>query len=121
MPRKVRQKRTLLGPLAHNLSRRLSTADARQRRRIVQIGGLIVGLWLTWTTMVGSYSIPRIIRLHLEKGRLIETNRALVIQLIDTQRLKKMLQTNPRYIEQVARIRYRMARPDETVYFYHHR
>lgn len=119
MPRKIRKKKTLLGPLAQNLGHKLSTADARQRRRIMRIGCLVVGLWLVWTTMVGSYSIPRIIRLHLEKQRLIETNRALVIQLVDMQRLRGMLQSNPRYIEQVARIRYRMARPDETIYFYH--
>jgi cell division protein FtsB len=68
--------------------------------------------------MSGTYGIPRIVRLEMEKESLIKANRALTIELIDAERIKKMLQSDPGYIEYIARTRYHMARPNETIYRY---
>jgi len=66
----------------------------------------------------GSYSLPRIARLQMKKHALIETNRRLAADLIDTDRTRRLLLTDPCYIEQVARTRYYMVYPDDIVYRY---
>ncbi|HOP06121.1 MAG TPA: septum formation initiator family protein [candidate division Zixibacteria bacterium] len=118
MPRRVKQSRKILQPLAENFVSRLSNADARVRRRFMKIGLWLIGLMFFWSLMVGDYGIPRIIRLEMEKQALIESNQRILLDLIDDSRIKKMLETDQRYIEYIARTRYRMVRPNETIYYY---
>ena len=68
--------------------------------------------------MAGPYSLPRIARLDLERRALIEANQRLTIELIDAARIRKMLKSDPSYIEYIARTKYRMVRPNETIYRY---
>ncbi len=68
--------------------------------------------------MSGTYGIPRIIRLELEESALTGENRQLIAELIDAQREREMLRTDRNYIEYIARTKYFMSYPDETIYRY---
>ncbi len=88
------------------------------RRRVLRIGLLgLAGLFLV-SLLFGNYSLVRIIKLQLSKSTLIESNRRLTTNLIDATRARRMLLDDPYYIEQVARSRYYMVRPGETIYRY---
>ena len=73
-----------------------------------------------YSLMSGTYGIPRIIRLELEKRSLIEANRTQTIALIDAERIQRMLCSDPLYLERIARLKYRMIYPGETLYHYRH-
>ena len=68
--------------------------------------------------MSGTYGIPRIVRLTLERDALTDANRQLQVQLVDAARTRQMLQEDLRYIEYIARTQYFMAAPNETIYRY---
>ena len=68
--------------------------------------------------LFGTYSVPRIVKLQLQKSSLAESNRRLTADLIDAVRIRDMLKDDPYYIEQIARSRYYMIRPNETIYRY---
>ncbi len=118
MPRRVKQSRSFLTPLAEDFVRRLVNTDARLRRKVIRYGSWALGLLFCYSLMVGTYSLPRIARLELERRALIEANRKLTVDLIDAARIEEMLENDPTYIEQIARTRYRMVRPNETIYRY---
>jgi cell division protein FtsB len=118
MARRVKKKSSPLLAPAGSLIRRLSETDVRLRRKVLRYGLWALGLMLMYSLMVGTYSIPRIVRLELERDALIEANREQVVQLIDAERTRKMLLENPRYIEMIARTQYHMIRPGETIYRY---
>ncbi|MEW5994196.1 MAG: septum formation initiator family protein [Candidatus Zixiibacteriota bacterium] len=118
MPRRIKQSRSLLAPLAQNLARRLASADKRTRRKMIRYASWILALVFVYSLMAGTYSLPRIARLELERQALIRNNGQLSVELIDAARTKKLLLDDPAYIEYIARTKYYMARPDETVYRY---
>jgi len=118
MPRRVKQSRSFIAPLAENFIRRLTSTDKRLRRKVIRYGFWALGLLFCYSLMVGTYSLPRIARLELERRALIEANRQLTIELIDATRIRELLKSDPGYIEQIARTRYRMVRPNETIYRY---
>lgn len=118
MPPRVRKTRSKRPSLAESFVKKLSSADARLRRKIVRYAFWTVGLLFFYSLMVGTYSIPRIIRLELEKQELVESNQQLLINLIDNDRVRKMLESDPIYLERIARTRFHMARPNETIYLY---
>lgn len=68
--------------------------------------------------MSGTYGIPRIIRLKMEKDALINSNRHQLAQLVDSEQIRDKLLYDFRYIEQIARTKYYMAAPNETIYRY---
>jgi len=107
----------LLAP-AGSLVKRLSNADSRLRRRVLQVGLWALAGMFTITLLFGTYSLPRIARLHFKRDALIETNRRLTADLIDAARIRKMLTSDAFYIEQIARSRYYMVRPNEIIYRY---
>ena len=121
MPPRVRKTRSKRPSLAESFVKKLSSADARLRRKIVRYAYWTVGLLFFYSLMVGTYSIPRIIRLELEKAELAESNQQLLVNLIDSDRVRKMLESDPIYLERIARTRFRMARPGETIYLYRER
>lgn len=118
MPRKISQRKPSLLAPAGDLLKSLSNAESRLRRRVFRIGLLCIGVLFAYSLVFGSYSLPRIARLQMKKHALIETNRRLAAELIDTDRTRRLLQTDPGYIEQVARTRYYMVHPDDIVYRY---
>lgn len=115
MVRRVRNKQSLFSP-AGELIRKLSDADKRTRRKVVKTALWAVAVVFLYSTMAGTYSLPRIAKLELEKRRLEHANRVQVAELVDAERLREMLQNDPRYIEMIARTRYNMVRPGETLY-----
>lgn len=118
MPPRVRKTRSKRPSLAESFVKKLSSADARLRRKITRCAFWTVGLLFFYSLMVGTYSIPRIIRLELEKTELIESNQQLLVNLIDNDRVRKMLESDPIYLERIARTRFHMARPGETIYLH---
>jgi len=118
MPRRLRQNRSFWAPLAENFVQRLSGTDQRLRRRIVRYGLWGVSLLFLYSLMGGSYSIPRIIRLEFEHRSLMEANRQYTAELVDAARIRDLLRNDKTYIEYIARTRYRMVQPDETIYRY---
>lgn len=118
MPRRIQKKPSLLTPLTENLFQRLSGSDSRLRRTLIRYGFWVIGLMFAWSLVSGTYGIPRIIRLELKRDALIEANRQSTIDLIDADRLRRLLSEDPGYIEQIARTRFHMAQPNEIIYRY---
>lgn len=118
MPRKIRRKKSNLLAPAGSLIKKLSNADNRLRRRILHISLWALAGLFTVSLMFGTYSIPRIIKLELKKEALVETNRRLLVDLVDADRVRSLLRNDPVYIEEIARTRYYMVRPDETIFRY---
>ena len=117
MPRRKKQKPSLLAP-AESLIRRLSNADARFRRKVIRGSIWIISLLFLYSLLSGSYGIPRIVRLKMEKEALIKKNRELSAELVDSYRIRNLLIDDPAYIEKIARTRYYMVRRGETIYRY---
>jgi cell division protein FtsB len=84
----------------------------------MRIGLWAIAVFLIYSSMSGTYGIPRIIRLELERRSLIETNQELLLGLIDADRTRRLLTEDPDYIEYIARTRYHLAHPNETIYRY---
>jgi cell division protein FtsB len=118
MPRRIKKKQSLLAP-AGNLLKRLSNTKARSRRKVVRFSFWALVIFLVYSFMSGTYGIPRIVRLELEKRDYTTANRELMAELIDSDRVRDMLKNDPAYIEEIARTRYHMAYPNETIYRYH--
>jgi cell division protein FtsB len=120
MPRRVKSKPSLFAP-AGDFIRRLSNEKARFRRKVVIFGLLGVIAFFIYSVMNQTYGIPRITRLELERKALEQANRRQIAELIDAAIERKLLQTDNAYIEYIARTRYHMAYPNETIYRYHGR
>lgn len=116
MSRRVSPKTASVFAPANDLLRRVSDFDARRKRQIMlAVAGLFSALFL-WSFLAGEYSIFSIWRLSNEKQALLQANRELIAQLIDADRKRTLLQSDPFYIEQIARSKYHMVFPGETVY-----
>lgn len=115
MTRRKKTKPTLLAP-ASAFIKKISGTDARTRKKYVRWGLYFAALLFVYSGMVGTYSFPRIARLELEKRSLIEANRKELVNLIDAERVRNLLRDDPRYIEWIARTRYHMVFPGETIY-----
>ena len=118
MPRKVKKSRSFLGPIAGSFIKRISGADARLRRKVSRLGLWGIVLLFAWSLLSGTYGIPRIVRLELEKRALTESNLQKRASLVDSARIKKKLLHDPKYIEIIARTRCFMIYPGETIYRY---
>jgi len=117
MRRRTPKKPWILSP-ASNLLKRLSDTSARQRRIMLKWGLWGMGLVFAWSLMIGTYGIPRIVKLEMQRKALIEANRKQVVDIVDSRRMRDLLKSDARYIETVARTRYYMTRPNETIYRY---
>jgi len=115
MSRRIKKKPSLFAP-AGNLLKKLSNTDARIRRRVVKIGLWVLGLFFLYSFMSGTYGITRIARLEIERKQLTEANQYQLVELIDAVRVRKMLTSDPDFIEYIARTRYHMAYPNEIIY-----
>lgn len=117
MRRRVQNKPSLLSP-AGNFIKRLSQPDSKFRRRIFRIGSWSLALFFLYSFMSGTYGIPRIIRLKMEKDALIKSNRQQLAQLVDREQTRDKLLYDFRYIEYIARTKYHMVAPNEIIYRY---
>ena len=117
VPRRARKKNSLLAP-AGSLIKRLSDTNVRLRRKVIRYGLWALLLLFLYSIMSGTYGIPRIARLHFEKQALIESNHRRTADLVDLTRVRRLLQCDNGYIEQIARKRYHMVRSNETIYRY---
>jgi len=115
MSRRIKKKPSLLAP-AGDLLKKLSNTNARTRRRVFKIGLWVATAFFLYSFMSGTYGIPRIIRLEMERSQLIASNQRQMVELIDAVRVRKMLESNPGFIEYIARTRYHMAYPNEIIY-----
>lgn len=118
MSRKVKKKTSLFAPLAENLAGRLAKTNTQTRRRITRWGAWIFGVWFIYSLMIGTFSIPRIVRLESERRHLLKANRLQAAALIDACRVRDMLKNDKLYIEQIARQKFHLVYPDETLYRY---
>jgi cell division protein FtsB len=117
MPRRVKKQTSIFAP-ASNFIKRLSDTDVRLRRKVLRLGLWAMAAVFLYSFMSGTYGIPRIIRLELEKRALIKANKSLTVELIDADRIRQMLKNDPNFIEYIARTKYHMAYPDETIFRY---
>lgn len=69
-----------------------------------------------WSFLAGDQSIFAIWKLSNEQQALRKANRELIAELIDAERTRNLLLSDPTYIELVARTQYHMVFPGETVY-----
>lgn len=117
MPRRIRQRPSLLTP-AGSFIRRLSDADTRMRRRLFILAIIVIICFSAYSVVSGEYGVPRIVKLNLQKKTLEDNNRLRLAELIDANRERDMLKFDYSYIEFIARTKYHMAAPDETIYRY---
>ena len=115
MPRRIRSKPTILTP-AGNLIKRLRQSDDRVRRRLVRVGLALIALFFVWSCFDSEYGMVRIIRLKLERQAMVRANQREMAELIDAVRVRDLLKSDKSYIEYIARTRYHMAGPNETIY-----
>ncbi len=120
MPRRVKTKPSLFAP-AGDFLRRLSNEKARIRRKVVIFGFLGVIAFFVYSVMNQTYGIPRITRLELERNALEQANRRQIADLIDATIERQRLKLDNAYIEYIARTRYHMAYPNETIFRYNGR
>lgn len=118
MPKRVRKSRSFLGPIAGDFIKRVSGSDVRLRRKIIKFGFWIIGICFIISLFNGTYGVPRIVRLEMEKNALIGSNLSKTAALVDAVRIRKRLYYDPKFIESVARSRYYMIYPGETIYRY---
>lgn len=115
MPRRIRTKPTILTP-AGNLIRRLRESDGHIRRRLVRVVLALIAVFFIWSCFDNEYGMVRIIKLTMERDGIAQANQRKTAELIDAVRIRELLKSDRSYIEYIARTRYHMAAPDETIY-----
>ncbi len=115
MPRRIRTKPTILTP-AGNFFRRLRESDDRLRKRLIKGGLVILAVLFVWSCFDSEYGILRIAKLSMERNAIARANQRELVQLIDATRIRNLLKSDKGYIEFIARTRYHMAAPNETIY-----
>jgi len=118
MPRRVNKNKSIFSPLTENFIKRISTSDDRAKRKIVRYSFILFCIFLLYSIFSGTFGIRRIIKLELEKKTLVETNRIEMAKLVDASQIDQMLRSDDSYIEYIARTRYHMIYPGETIYRY---
>ena len=116
MPRRVTKARPSLFTPAGSFVKRLAKENPHARRRLIAIGFWLIAIFFGWSFVSGDYGVPRIVRLELEKRGLQEANRRQMTLLIDATHEREMLRTDSLYISYIARTKYHMALPNETLY-----
>jgi len=115
MPRRIRSKPTILTP-AGNLIKRLRESDDRIRRRLVRIALAFIAVFFVWSCFDSEYGMVRIVKLSMERDGIAQSNQRKMAELIDAVRIRELLKSDRGYIEYIARTRYHMAAPNETIY-----
>lgn len=119
MTRRVKKNKSIFAPITENFLSKISSTDSKLKKRLVKLSSFLLILIVGYSLVSGSYGIPRIIKLELTKSSLADSNRRLTAELIDAVKLREMLLYDKEYIEYIARTRYFMVKPKETIYRYH--
>jgi cell division protein FtsB len=104
--------------MAGSFMSKISGQDVRFRRKIIRLGFWIIGISFVISLFSGTYGIPRIVRLEMERNALIESNLNKTAALVDAVRIRTRLYSDANFIESIARSRYYMIYPGETIYRY---
>jgi len=115
MSRIYRRNRFPIKPLVENISERLQAADNRFRRSIVKYALVTFTFFVVYAFLAGPYGLFRINRLENREAQLTQENQRLLVGLIDADVTRQGLINDRRYWEYIARTRYLMARPGETI------
>jgi cell division protein FtsB len=118
MPRKIKQSRSVLTPIAQAFVRKMTGADERFRRRVLFLAYMIVIGVFVYSLTNETYGVMRIMRLRAETTSLSASNLALSAEVIDAERIRDLLLSDKAYIEKIARTKYLMAYPNEQVFRY---
>ena len=115
MRRRFYKKKQSLGLLAQNIGRRLARSDSRLRRSIVRLSAFAFVGFVIYSFLAGPYGFFRLNRLESRRDQLIEENRRLLVDIVDADITRRRLKYDAHYQEYIARTRYLLARPGETV------
>lgn len=119
MPRRIKQTKPILPSLMSNFIGRLSDSNNRLRKKLLKYGYIALAVFFIYSAVSPTFGIQRIIFLELEKETLKDSNREELVKLIDAERIRNLLKTSDSYIEYLARTRYHMIYPGETIYRYY--
>ncbi len=119
MTRRVKRNKSIFFPITDSFLSKISSTDSKLKRKVLKYASFLLVLIVGYSMVSGSYGIPRIIKLELTKKSLSESNRKLTAELIDAVKLREMLLNDGEYIEYIARTRYFMVKPNETIFRYH--
>jgi cell division protein FtsB len=118
MPRKIKQSRSVLAPIAQAFVQKMTGADERFRRRVLFVAfTAVIGIFI-YSLTNETYGVMRIMRLRAEAKSLGVSNLALSAEVIDAERVRDLLLSDKAYIEKIARTKYLMAYPNEQVFRY---
>lgn len=107
---KLRQKVT------RQLINRLAEHEHGFKRKTVRALVGLAAFYLIYMFCAGDYGLFRIHRLSAQRDRLQDEYQATVTEVADyTYRLRR-LNTDPHFVEWLARTRYGYSRPNETIY-----
>jgi cell division protein FtsB len=113
---RYKRKSSFLEPIKQNFKKRLSNTDKRIRRMALRTLVVIVGLFLIYAFFSGPYGFIRIAKLQIQKRDLIKENNKLLVELVDSELIRKRLSNDMKYIEYIARTRHFYSRPGEVIY-----
>ena len=115
MRRRFYKKKQTLGSLAQNIGRRLARSDSRLRRSIVRLSAFAFVGFVIYSFLAGPYGFFRLNRLESSRDELLEENRRLLVDIVDAEITRRRLKYDAHYQEYIARTRYLLARPGETI------
>ncbi len=115
MPRYYRKNRITLKPLVENISERVQQADSRLRRTFLKYAIITFSIFVVYSFFAGPYGFFRINRLENRREELLLENRGLIVKLIDSDVTRQRLVSDPDYIEYIARTKYLLVRPGESL------
>src|SRR3972149_4301596 len=93
------------------LTRRLASALPHSRlKRFIILAGII---FLIFTYFSGDFGFIRMMRLKQKKKNLELQFKKLQAEVLQLEREKNLLQSDPYYLEKIAREKYGLSRPDE--------
>lgn len=119
MPRRVKQSKSILSPLMGDFMKRLGNSDQQLKNKLFKYAYWAISLFFIYSALNGTYGIPRIVELKLKQKALVESNQEELVKLIDGSRMRDLFKEDKGYIEYLARTRYHMVYPGETIYRYY--
>jgi len=102
--------------VTRQLIKRLAEQEKGFRRKTVRLVGYFFILYLIYMFCGGDYGLFRIYRLTKERNQLREKYMTTVAEAADYQYRLRRLESDPQYVEWLARTRYGYSRPGEIIY-----
>lgn len=102
--------------VTHQLIRRLADHEHGFRRRTLRLLILGAAVYVGYMFCVGDYGLLRIYRLIQERDAQMMHYYRVTAEATDYAYRLRRLQTDPHFVEWLARTRYGYSRPQETIY-----